>query len=371
MKQLGIFISKEWRHILRDRHTLVMLFAIPVMLVMLFGYVISTEIDHTPIAVVDNTAGDPLVRKALAKLTAAGKFNVVEYLDSDNDIESAFKRGQVKMVVVFPPRFGSELRHSGKATLQLLADATDLNIATTITSYATQIITILSAEQSAHQGVITKPPLELNVRMSYNPALRSVYMFIPGVIAMIVTIMSAMMTSVTLAGEKERGTMRLLTISPLNPATIILGKVIPYLLLSVASTALIMAIGVYLFEMPIKGSIWLLSLLCLLFILTALSLGIFISSLAGNQQSALMASFLGLYLPTVLLSGFVFPIETMPIVLQWITHLIPATWFIEGLKSIMIKGVGIEYLLWPIGMLSGISTLLLSIALVRSRNRPT
>lgn len=196
-------------------------------------------------------------------------------------------------------------------------------------------------------------------------------MFIPGVIAMIVTIMSAMMTSVTLAGEKERGTMRLLTISPLNPATIILGKVIPYLLLSVASTALIMAIGVYLFEMPIKGSIWLLSLLCLLFILTALSLGIFISSLAGNQQSALMASFLGLYLPTVLLSGFVFPIETMPIVLQWITHLIPATWFIEGLKSIMIKGVGIEYLLWPIGMLSGISTLLLSIALVRSRNRPT
>lgn len=359
------FVTKEWRHILRERRTLVMLFAIPLALVLLFGYVISTDIDHTPIAVLDSSHGDPLARRLVQKLTAADQFRVVDDVRREADIDAAFKKGIVKMVVVIPPDFGSDARRLGGATVQLVTDASDLNIATTIIGYASGIVADLNAEINTADGLSAADaaPLRTNVRMMYNPELKSAYMFVPGVIAMIVMIVAAMMTSVTLAREKETGTLRLLTVSPLKARTIVLSKVLPYFVLTAINTTLIMLLGTLVFGMPCYGSIWGVILLCALFILAAIGLGILISSLVKTQQSALTSSFLGLLLPTMLLSGFIFPLDNMPVALQWVCQVVPATWFIEGIKGVMLKGQPLVDLWLPLVVLGGMTLVLIGLAL--------
>ena len=359
------FVTKEWRHILRERRTLVMLFAIPLALVLLFGYVISTDIDHTPIAVLDSSHGDPLARRLVQKLTAADQFRVVDDVRREADIDAAFKKGIVKMVVVIPPDFGSDARRLGGATVQLVTDASDLNIATTIIGYASGIVADLNAEINTADGLSAADaaPLRTNVRMMYNPELKSAYMFVPGVIAMIVMIVAAMMTSVTLAREKETGTLRLLTVSPLKARTIVLSKVLPYFVLTAITTTLIMLLGTLVFGMPCYGSIWGVILLCALFILAAIGLGILISSLVKTQQSALTSSFLGLLLPTMLLSGFIFPLANMPVALQWVCQVVPATWFIEGIKGVMLKGQPLVDLWLPLVVLGGMTLVLIGLAL--------
>lgn len=359
------FVTKEWRHILRERRTLVMLFAIPLALVLLFGYVISTDIDHTPIAVLDSSHGDPLARRLVQKLTAADQFRVVDDVRREADIDAAFKKGIVKMVVVIPPDFGSDARRLGGATVQLVTDASDLNIATTIIGYASGIVADLNAEINTADGLSAADvaPLRTNVRMMYNPELKSAYMFVPGVIAMIVMIVAAMMTSVTLAREKETGTLRLLTVSPLKARTIVLSKVLPYFVLTAINTTLIMLLGTLVFGMPCYGSIWGVILLCALFILAAIGLGILISSLVKTQQSALTSSFLGLLLPTMLLSGFIFPLANMPVALQWVCQVVPATWFIEGIKGVMLKGQPLVDLWLPLVVLGGMTLVLIGLAL--------
>ena len=359
------FVTKEWRHILRERRTLVMLFAIPLALVLLFGYVISTDIDHTPIAVLDSSHGDPLARRLVQKLTAADQFRVVDDVRREADIDAAFKKGIVKMVVVIPPDFGSDARRLGGATVQLVTDASDLNIATTIIGYASGIVADLNAEINTADGLSAADaaPLRTNVRMMYNPELKSAYMFVPGVIAMIVMIVAAMMTSVTLAREKETGTLRLLTVSPLKARTIVLSKVLPYFVLTSINTTLIMLLGTLVFGMPCYGSIWGVILLCALFILAAIGLGILISSLVKTQQSALTSSFLGLLLPTMLLSGFIFPLVNMPVALQWVCQVVPATWFIEGIKGVMLKGQPLVDLWLPLVVLGGMTLVLIGLAL--------
>lgn len=355
------FVGKEWRHILRERRTLVMLFAIPVALVMLFGFVISTDIDHTPVAVLDASHGDPLARRLIRKLSAAGRFEVVRELADEAEIDDAFREGRVRLAVVIPAGFESDAGREGGARVQLIADASDLNVATTVLGYAAAIVAELNTDTDIQQkggGVRT------NVRMMYNPELKSAYMFVPGVIAMIVMIVSAVMTSVTLAREKENGTLRLLTVSPLKARTIVLAKVVPYFVLTAINTAGIMLLGMLVFGLPCYGSLWGLALLCALFILAAVGLGLLISSLVRTQQSALFSSLLGLLLPTMLLSGFVFPISNMPVVLQGVCQAVPATWFIEGVKALMLKGAEVAELWLPLTVLGGMAVGLIGVALV-------
>lgn len=370
------FVAKEWRHILRERRTLVMLFAIPLALVMLFGYVISMDIDHTPVAVLDSSHGDPLARRLVRKLAAADQFRVVDAVRNEREIDAAFKKGIVKMVVVIPADFGSDARRYGGATVQLVTDASDLNVATTIIGYASGIVADLNAELNTSHGIlnagVAAQPVRTNVRMMYNPELRSAYMFVPGVIALIVMIVSAMMTSVTLAREKETGTLRLLTVSPLKARTIVLGKVLPYFVLTAANTTVIMLLGTLVFGMPCYGSLWGLALLCGLFILSAIGLGILISSVVKTQQSALTSSLLGLFLPTMLLSGFIFPLDNMPVALQWACQAVPATWFIEGIKGLMLKGQPVSDLWLPLTVLGTMAFVLvgLALALFSRKERP-
>lgn len=375
MRQTGSFLSfiiKECRHILRERRTLVMIFAIPLALVMLFGYVISTDINHTPIAILDNSHGDPLARRLVQKFRAGAQFRIVDQLVREADIDPAFKKGQIKMVIVIPADFGNRTMRHGGTEVQLVTDASDLNMATTIISYASAVITDLNTELSAAKGIPATPAVQTNVRMMYNPELKSAYMFVPGVIALIVMIVAAMMTSVTLAQEKESGSLRLLTVSPLKARTIVLGKVVPYFVLTLMNTALIMALGTLVFGMPCYGSLWAVALLCSLFILAAIGLGILISSLVKTQKSALTGSLLGLFLPTMLLSGFIFPISNMPIVLQWACQVVPATWFIEGIKGLMLKGQPMSDLWLPLVVLGGMSVIFISsaLALFSSKERP-
>ncbi len=360
------FVVKECRHILRERVTLVMLFLIPLLLVMLFGYVISTDIDHTPIAVVDRSKGDPVARQLVQRLTSTDQFLLEEYLDNERQIEAAFHRGRVRLVVVIPERIGAALYRPEGGVVQLIADASDLNMATSLLHYAGSIVEAYGQELS---GGAERSPLRTTLRMMYNPELKSAYMFVPGVVALIIMIVSAMMTSVTLTREKEQGTLKLLAVSPLRSRTIVLGKVVPYFVLSMINTSLVMILGMTVFGMPCLGSLWAVALLSALFIFAAVGLGVLISSLVRTQQTALVTSFLGLFLPTILLSGFIFPVANMPVVLQWASQAVPATWFIEGIKDLMLKGVSLSEVWMPLTILLGMALALIGSALLLFTHR--
>ncbi|ASZ13774.1 ABC transporter permease [Chitinophaga pendula] len=339
MYQFFVFARKECYHIFRDRRTLLILFGMPVVQIILFGFAITNEIKHAKIAVLDQ-ANDHYSQQLTARLQASGYFDVVQRLRGQQAITPAFREGDIKMTVVIPPGFTQDFFHKKEAQVQLLADASDPNTATTLVNYATVIITGYQQELSGQQAL----PLTIHtlVRMAYNPSLKSVFLFVPGVMTLILLLVSAMMTSITIAREKELGTMEILLVSPLPPALIIVGKVVPYILLSFINALVILGLGVTMFGMPVKGSLVLLLLECVLFVLTSLSLGILISTVTATQQAAMMASMMGLLMPTVMLSGFVFPIESMPKPLQIISNVMPARWFISILKDIMLKGSGLK-----------------------------
>ncbi len=331
------FIRKEFYHIFRDKRTLLILFGMPVIMIILFGYAIRNDLGSSKIAVIDE-AHDLYSRQLTAKLDASPYFEVVKILKAESFIHAAFLKEEVRMVVIIPPNFGSHLFHLPHASLRLVADASDPNAATSRVHYARAIIA------QFQKGINRSGSLPLSIipetRMLYNPEMKSVYGFVPGLMALILMLVSAMMTAITITKEKEMGTMEVLLVSPLRPALIIVGKIMPYILLSFINALLILFFGYFLFHVPIRGSLLLLLAESLLFILTALSLGILISTITDSQQTAMMISLGGLLMPTVLLSGFIFPLDSMPLPLQWLANLIPAKWFILILKDLMLKGTG-------------------------------
>ena len=328
------FIIKEFYHIFRDVRTMVILFGMPVIQVLLFGFVVTNEIKDIRIAIVDHSKDD-VTREITQKILSSGYFVLEQNLKSAKDIETIFRRGTVKEVIVFESDFAKKLSRSGTADVQIIADATDPNTANLISTYTSGIIyDYLSKKNTAKAPMQIKP----HVRMLYNESLKGVYLFIPGIMAMILMLVSAMMTSISIAREKELGTMEVLLVSPLRPIQIILGKVTPYLALSFVNSVVIVLLGRYVFDVPVQGSVILLMFECMLFILLALSLGILISTVAERQQTAMMMSMFALMLPTILLSGFIFPIENMPIALQLVAHIMPPKWFIIIIKNIMLKG---------------------------------
>ncbi|GJM33393.1 MAG: transport permease protein [Saprospiraceae bacterium] len=353
MKPFLAFVKKEIYHILRDRRTLLILFGMPIIQVLIFGYAVTNEFRGASIAVLDQ-AQDELSTDLQRHLVASGHFAIIEQVDNVSDIESAFQKGKIKMAVVIPPDFSQDFYHRKKAVVQVLSDGSDPNTASTLLNYVTNMVNQFQVRKSQAPPL----PLQINIesRLVYNPELKSVYMFVPGVTALILMLVSAMMTALTLAKEKELGTMELLLVSPLHPFLIIVGKVTPYVFLALINAIFILALGVFVFGVPIKGSLLLLLGLCLLFILTALALGILISTKTDTQQAAMLTSLMMLMMPTMLLSGFIFPVESMPRLLQWISTIIPAKYFIILLKDVMLKGSGIELILWEV-MVLGIMTL--------------
>lgn len=339
MRQLITFILKEFRHIFRDVRTLVILFGMPVVQVVLFGYAITNEVKDANIVVLDKSH-DYLSTRLTNKITSSGYFYLKDKAVAVKEVNKLFRADEVKLAIVIPEHFAEKVQDKD-AHIQLLADASDPNMANILVNYTNGIINKFMFEEV---GVGLPYAINTEVEMAYNPTLEGVFLFVPGVITIILMLVSALLTSIAITREKEMGTMEILLVSPLKPIVIILGKVIPYMILSFMNAMFILLMGVFIFHVPINGSILLLLGESLLFIITALSLGILISTKAASQQVAMMISLFALMLPTILLSGFIFPISSMPWPLQWLSVIMPPKYFIIILKGIMLQGVGLGVL---------------------------
>lgn len=366
MKRFWSFVVKEFYHIFRDYRTLIVLFGIPVADLLIFGLVVSNEINDVKIAILDH-AKDEETQKISDKILSSGFFILSRTLTSEDQIEDVFKEGKVKEVIVFEPGFSEKLTREGTASIQLIADASDANTANLVVNYTTGIIL---NHMRSRQAVFQAPlRIEPEVRMYYNESLKGTFMFIPGIIVLILTLICSMMTSISITREKEMGTMEVLLISPLKPIQIIIGKVTPYVALSFIDALMIIFLGWIIFHVPVQGSFILLLGLTMLYILLALSLGIFISTVAGTQQLAMFISAIGLMLPTVLLSGFIFPIENMPGILQGLTYIMPPRWFISAIRDIMLKGTGVNYIWEELLILSGMTVVFMVLSVKRFKVR--
>ena len=360
MRRFLAFTLKEFRHILRDLRTLMILFGIPVAEIIIFGYVVTNEIRHVPVVILDRSQ-DVTTRRITERILASPWFEEVAGVHSEKEIHGLFRQGNVRLAVIFGPDFGRDLTRRGEAAVQVIADGSDPNAARTMVDYLSAILMQEQAGLNRQNG--TRGRLFIESRMEFNPELKRAFMFVPGTIAMILMLISAMMTSISIAREKEMGTMEALLVSPLHPLQIILGKVVPYVVIAFLDAVIILALGGVIFGVPLKGSMLLLMGEVILFILLALNLGILFSTLSDTQMQAMFLSFFALLLPTVLLSGFIYPIEDMPVVLQWVTVLMPARWFIVILKSIMLKGAGFLFIWKETLILAGMMLLFLGISI--------
>ncbi len=342
MKRFLGFIKKEFYHIFRDKRSMFILFGMPIAQIMLFGFAITNEINNVNIAILDKSK-DSETQKIINKISTSKYFHIEKTISSESEIQSIFEKGKVKAVIVFEKHFIKNLQTSGQGKVQIITDATDPNIANTITNYTNAILQ--NYIQEINKTNIPTYSIDTQTQLYYNPELKGVFTFVPGVMTIILMLVSAMMTSISITREKELGTMEVLLVSPLNPLQVILGKVFPYIFLSIINATVIILLGVFVFGMPIQGNLFLLATESILFIITALSLGILISNIAQTQQTAMMMSLMGLMLPVIILSGFIFPISSMPLPLQIISNIIPAKWFITIIKAIMLKGASFD-IIW-------------------------
>lgn len=366
MKRFKGFIKKEFYHIFRDRRSLFILFGMPIAQILLFGFAITNEINNVDIAILDHSK-DATTKEIINKISSSKYFSIDAFLEKESEIEAIFKKGKVKAVLNFEQNFSSKLIKEHKATVQIITDATDPNTANTISNYVNAILQQYQKEQNKSiQMAVQMIP---ETRMVYNPELKSVYMFVPGVMTIILMLVSAMMTSISITREKEQGTMEILLVSPLKPFQVIVGKVFPYIFLSIINAVVIIVLSIFIFKMPVQGSLFLLGLESILFIVSALALGILISTISETQQTAMMISLMGLMLPVILLSGFIFPIASMPLPLQVISNIIPAKWFIIIVKGIMLKGVGIQFLWKETLILLGMTVFFIALSIKKYKIR--
>ncbi len=367
MRQFLAFVKKEFRHILRDRRTLLILLGMPIAQILLFGFAITTEVKNTRVAVFDPTPSVE-TRRITERIDASSYFTVAEWLTSPEQINDIFKYGRIGLVLVFSDNFENDLLNSsGEAAIQLIADGTDPNQALMLTGYATGILTSYQQELLTESGIAMQIVPE--VKMLYNPQGKSAYNFVPGVMGLILMIICAMMTAIAIVREKEMGTMEVLLASPVQPLYIILSKAVPYFVLSIANLATILLLSVFVLGVPIAGSLVWLTVVSMIFIVAALALGLLISTLVSTQMAAMLASGMGLMMPTMLLSGLIFPIESMPGVLQGLSCVVPARWYIEAVKKVMIQGVEIQFVLREIAVLLGMALVFIAVSLKKFKTR--
>jgi ABC-2 type transport system permease protein len=341
MKQFFTFVRKEFAHVLRDRKTLLILFGLPIVQIIIFGFALTNEVKNARIVVAD-FAQDIASRRIIDQIEASQYFEIEKALLSPHEIEASFKEGKIKLALIFPEKFNKNLLHFNKAQLQIIADASDPNVANALTNYASAIVQ--DYQKSLNQN--SSMPLRIvpETRMLYNPQLKGAPNFVPGVMALVLMLVCVMMTAVSIVREKELGTMEILLVSPFQPLLVILSKAVPYLILSLVNVVIILLLSVFVLDLPINGSIVLLFAESTLFIITCLSLGMLISVVTNTQQTAMLIAMVGMLLPTMLFSGFMFPIENMPPPLQLVSNIVPSKWFYMIVKSIMIKGLGITAL---------------------------
>jgi ABC-2 type transport system permease protein len=354
-------LRKETYHILRDRRTLAVLIFMPIVQVVLFGFSIRTDVRDVRLAIVDPSP-DAATLAIRDRFNASGVFRTVAVAARLSDLDALFKSDTVQVAVAFEPEFGRRLASGQPARILVTTDATEPNSGTARQFYVDAVIQGYEAEQPRGAGMVRIVP---QARSRFNPTRASTNLFVPGLMAMVLMIIAALMTALSLTREKETGTMEALLVSPLRPWQIIIGKVAPYLGIGFVSVLTVLLVARVVFSVPMRGSLTLLLAEGTLFILVALSLGILVSARTSSQRVAMLGALMGTMLPTQMLSGFVFPIESMPTVLQWVTLIVPARWFVTIARGIMLKGVGITYL-WRETLVLVAMTLVLLAASARS-----
>ncbi|MDR1414293.1 MAG: ABC transporter permease [Odoribacteraceae bacterium] len=331
------FARKEFHHIFRDRRTIMILLVMPVLQIILFGFAITTEVRHVKVGLLDPLP-DQATRRVADRLLASDYFDLARVLHTPDAVEQALRRGEIDLALIFEPHFHRHLH--GPARLQLVVDASDPNTSALFTAYARRVITDAALEIAPPVA----PVITTETRLLHNPAARAAYNFVPGVMGLILMLICAMMTSISIVREKETGTMEIILVSPARPLMIIAAKILPYLLLSCVNLATILLLAVHVLGVPVAGSLFWLVAVSLLFIIVSLAIGIFVSTLARNQVTAMLVSGMVLMMPVVLLSGLIFPIEGMPAFLRWLSALIPARWYISAVKRLMIEGAPVAFI---------------------------
>ena len=335
---------KEIRQIKRDKRMLYVLFIFPFILLILFGYAINFDVHHIKMFVYDQ---DKTVdsREFVNRLTSSNYFDIEGYLNSEREIRGVLDRGDAQVVLVFPREFSKDIHAGRNAQVQILIEGVNANTASIVSNYMTLATATFSQNITtkilAQKGGKAKLPLDVEARFWFNADLNSILYLIPGLISMILIITAVVSISLSLVREKERGTIEQINVSPLSSMELLIGKTIPYIVISLVISAIILVAGYFLFGMPVKGSIILLFFSTLIFLFASLNMGIFVSAISDSQQVAFQISTLVSLLPTFILSGFVFPIESMPPVIQILTNITPAKFFIIILRDILLKGVGL------------------------------
>ena len=358
MKEFWSFIIKETQHIMRDRRTMMILFGMPIILMLIFGFAISTDVRNVRTVVVMSQI-DHQTQRMINALDESEYFKVLYKVHTPAEAEQLIRNQKADMGIVFSTDFAS--KHGG---VQLITDGTDPNMAQQYNNYASQIMgtQLMNVMQK-------KVPSAIALKMLYNPQMKSSYNFVPGIMGILLMLICAMMTSISIVREKERGTMEVLLVSPVRPFLIILAKAVPYLVLAFVVLLAILLMSRYVLFVPIAGSLWLILLVSTIYIFMALSLGLLISTIAKTQMAALLMSAVMLLMPCTMLSGMMFPIESMPHVLQWVAALIPPRYYISAMRKLLIMGVSFRYVLPEVITLLGMTTLFLTVALLKFNKR--
>ncbi|HEX2956462.1 MAG TPA: ABC transporter permease [Chitinispirillaceae bacterium] len=364
IQRLYAIFLKELRHIIRDNQTLFIILAMPVIMMFLYGYALTMDIRDAPVLIINPTPSAE-INELTSRIDASTLFKVIGTIESSSDPETEFRTRKMKIICRFPPSFTRDLKNGGSAAaVQVLIDGSDPNTATILKNAFEGVLSSITLDI-----IKMEPPdvVIVNQRILYNQEQKSALFFVPGLMAVILLMISALLTSLTITREKELGTLEQLLVSPLHPFEIILGKIIPYILLSGIDGILILITGKFAFGVDVAGSLTFLAVASVVYIFTSLSMGMLISTVATTQQQAMMMVLPATMLPTVVLSGFIFPLTSLPIALRLISNVIPATWFLQIIRGIILKGTGIE-ILWPqLVILCGISLFLITVSVKRFR----
>ena len=362
MNQFISFVIKETKHIVRDRRTMLILFGMPVVMMLIFGFAITTDIRNVKVTVV-TAVMNPRIQQVVQRIDVSEYFVVTQTVSTTQEAKQLLADHQADMAIVFSNDFANE-RYSEQASVQFLVDYTDPNMAEQRVSYIQQIIMDeLRSQQTTQQQAIA------NTKLLYNPQMKSAYNFVPGIMGMLLMLICAMMTSVSIVREKERGTMEVLLVSPVKPLYIMIAKTVPYFVLSIFILIGILLISKFILAVPIEGSVITILAVSLLYIVLALALGMLISVVSQTQVVALLISGMLLIMPSTMLSGMIYPIESMPTVIQYISTIVPTRWYVSAIKKVMIMGVGVDMIYEELIIMLGMTLLFLGIALKKFKIR--
>ena len=375
MKEFFAFVRKEFLHIFRDRKTLLVLVGLPTVLIVLFGFAISTEIRNVNIGLL-SMDDDISITRLMQKIDRSEYFTYVGKYASEAEVDEAMRRGEIDAALIFPAGFIPAMYGAEGAEVALVVDATNPNNASMEVMYLSRIVYGYFGDEMAGSGIgmpsdmpAGGASLTPNLRMLYNPQLKSSYNFVPGIMGLILMLICALMTSVSIVREKETGSMEVLLVSPVRPIYIVLAKMIPYFVISCAILLNILLLTIFVLKVPVEGSFFWMILVSLIYIILSLGIGMFVSSIVKTQIIATLICGMIFLIPVMMFSGMLYPIESMPVALQWFAQVIPAKWFIEAMRKIMIEGVPVRYVTTEILIMSGLAVLFFTAAVVKFKDR--